>query len=183
MHAEWTPYPRDIVWFADHGRTDLGLIEEPTSRVGRYSLELDQHFVLCAMQARFGPTADADAPTGGATLTLYNHSHFAPNLKDLGPSSTELVHGVYWIQEWADCGVTRDRISHSTALHRFRGDLLFEPGDSMLFVWTNPNGSGLLTWTMRVGLAPVPKQVVQQFAPFPGRFDVIGQPPPPAEAP
>lgn len=161
MQHQWFPHPRSIKWFPSHGRSDLAIIEEATSGVGRYALS--DYFVLCAIQARFGATVDADAPAGGATLTLFNDTHYRTNIAAIDASTTELVHGVYWIQEWANCGVTRDRMNFRAAPHRFFGDLIFEPGDQAMLNWTNPEGDGTLSWTLRVGLAPVPPDIAAQL--------------------
>lgn len=152
----WAPHPSTVKRFPQSGVTDLAVIERPTGNVGRFAMEPAQKFVLTGFDMIFGDTADADAAAGGGLLTLYRHNSEQGDLEGLGASSTELVKNVFWIQEWGDAGITRNRLSFTARPERFLANLLFFPGDHALFNWTNPETDGTLTWSIDVYLAPVP---------------------------
>lgn len=151
----WAPHPSTVKAFPQSGTSDLATIKRPPDNVGRFDMGPGVKFVLTGFDMIFGDAVDADAAAGGAVLTLYKHTARQADLEGLGSSSTELVPFVFWIQEWADAGIVRNRISFTARSERFLCNLLFFPGDHALFNWTNPESDETLRWSTVVYLAPV----------------------------
>ncbi len=131
------PEPKDIIVQRDGGTANMGDVTDETDRKARFGLTYAR-FALVLVRAHFG---DAN---GTADMTL----------------KLDSTHGQFFDTTlWTFRGVGRTAADGDADRHfRIPADELlhwiFEPGDALVFEWTNPD-SGNQHWGLEVGLMAI----------------------------
>lgn len=135
----WEPAPDAIVTLHDSGTGNMGDVSDETSGA-RFSLA-GTPYVLVWIRVHFGGSVTGDADMAiriDSRLGTY-HDVTLDTVRDAGSGSAG---------NDVNYRITREEYK----------DWVFQSGDVLTLEWTNPDGTGNLTWGIEIGLADATKR-------------------------